>query len=161
MLLSISKTSEWRTEISMILNSCLEKAPWHWTPVLRKLSDKCRKHTKISTFPKGKCCNWSSTRLLGRRKSMQGSHRKPLCVTSAAHGITHLNSSSAPAGRVELANSTSLYSQCRCYFQTSSFPSSPSQPLGPAWKSCSGCSSYECSSWSESKWGLVSWFRLG
>lgn len=88
---------------------------------------------------------------------MWGSHRKPLCMTSAAHGITRLNScsSSAPAGRVGLATSASLSSHCRCYFLTNSFHSSPpTRPLGHIWRSCSGCSSYEYSSWSESERGL-------
>jgi len=86
---------------------------------------------------------------------MQNSRRKPLCMTSAAHGITRLNScsSSAPAGRAGLAISASLYLHCRCHFPTNSFPCSLPQSLGPAWRSYLGCG-YESSSWSEGKQGL-------
>lgn len=61
---------------------------------------------------------------------MQGCSRKPLCMASAVYGIIHLNScsSSAPDGEVGLAISSSLYSHCRCWFLTNSFPSSPPSP---------------------------------
>lgn len=133
MPLSISKTSEWRAGAAVILDSCLKKAPWNCTPKsCKKLPDKCRNHINISIFPEGKCCNlgMKSTRLWGSRKSMQGSHRKLLCMASAAQGIIHFNSCSSldPNGEVGLAISSSLYPLCKCWFLTNSFPSSPPAP---------------------------------
>lgn len=79
---------------------------------------------------------------------MQGSHRKLLCMASAAQGIIHFNSCSSldPNGEVGLAISSSLYPLCKCWFLTNSFPSSPPespQPLGFSQRGSSDCS-YEC-----------------